>query len=249
MTSLRELQRDFAGALFDERSPDFTPQPARFQIYRNNVLSNLVDALASVYGAVKALVGDEFFEHAAERYARRTPSLSGNLNDFGADFGAFLATLPGASDLPYLGDVARLEWSAHLALLAPDAGPADFSALAALAPGEQERVRLRLHPSVHLLESPYPLLRIWELCQPDTPQTGAGVSLDEGAARLLVARPRLKVEITELTPGPFALLAAVHEGQGFAVACERALEVDAGLDIPAFVQAQAAAGVIVDWEV
>ena len=116
MNALLETQRTFASAL--RGASDTLPRIAsrrggvaaeeRFQIYRNNRLAVCCHALGSTYPAVQALVGEEFFEYAARLYARRYPSLSGDLNDYGAHFPRHIGGLPETAHLTYLGDVAQL---------------------------------------------------------------------------------------------------------------------------------------------
>lgn len=79
-------------------------------IYRNNVFSNFREVLRAVYPVVERLVGESFFNYAADRFIRLYPSTSGGLHRFGGDFAEFLASFPPAADLVYLPDTARLEW-------------------------------------------------------------------------------------------------------------------------------------------
>lgn len=256
MPSLHELQRAFADAVFQDSAsirlqpagPDDMPAKARMEVYRNNVFSNLTDGLASIYGAVHALVGEEFFEHAADCYIRETPSRSGNLNDFGTGFPGFLAGFGPAQGLPYLPDVARMEWLVHEALLAVDADAMDPATLAGLSPADYGAIRFELHPSARLMESDYPLLRIWGLCQPgnDT-EEHKDIDLREGGVRLLVARPALQVDMTALGAGEYAFLHAILEGLPFETVCTRALSADPDLDIGSALQQQVMEGLITGW--
>ena len=74
------------------------------------------------------------------------PSPSGDLNDYGGAFADFLAAYPHAVELPYLADVARLEWLVQAVYYAADAGPADLSALAATPPERCGELRFALAP-------------------------------------------------------------------------------------------------------
>nr|BFE90967.1 hypothetical protein GCM10020185_15030 [Pseudomonas brassicacearum subsp. brassicacearum] len=65
-------QRTFAAALLDPRkacppglvSANGADPQSRFAVYRNNVLSSLINALADNYPVVTQLVGEEFFSEA-----------------------------------------------------------------------------------------------------------------------------------------------------------------------------------------
>lgn len=233
--SLERQQREFLEAVLARESP----RDARLAIYHGSARANRAGALAAAYPVVKRLVGPAFFDEAAGRYADAFPSRSGDLNLYGAGFGAFLEGYPHARDLPYLADVARLEWAVHESRRSPRGDALDYAALGAVPPGELAGIRIRPRPSVRLVASPHPVLAIWEANQPDrdgTPERTQGP--DRVAVRLL----------GELEPAPvavegaeWALLEAFMRGDTLgqaAEACrEQALDFEpalarlAGLDV------------------
>ncbi len=79
-------------------------------------------------------------------YASTYPSRSGDLNDFGGEFGDFLAGWPPAAQLPYLPDVARLEWAVERVFHAAEVPPLDLSRLAGVPQEELPGLRFALHP-------------------------------------------------------------------------------------------------------
>ena len=107
MPSLLELQRRFAAALL-------TPAPPAdpgLATYRGTVFANWRNALGATFVVVRELTGAPFFAAAVDAFARTHPSRGGDLNVYGDVFPDFLATYPPAQGLPYLADVARLEWA------------------------------------------------------------------------------------------------------------------------------------------
>ena len=83
----------------------------RIGVYRNNVKASLVAALVGAFPVVQRLVGEEFFEAAAFVFVEHHPPRSPVLAEYGAGFAAFLEGFEPARDLPYLADIARLEWA------------------------------------------------------------------------------------------------------------------------------------------
>lgn len=221
MPSLREAQLAFAGRVF---GVGHSVSP-REQIYRNNVFISLTGALADVYPVVQRLVGEQFFAQLARRYIRAHPSRSGNLHDFGNAFPRFMLGMEELKDLPYLPDVAALEWACHEVFHGADAAPLDFSRLT-----NPENAKAPLHPAARLVASRYPVLAIWEANQAEEPGL---VDLDAGADWLVVLRREVQVEILRSTPGEFALLAALRDGMALGEACEAALAAEPALDLPA----------------
>ncbi len=235
MPSLRELQTAFACDIFDAAAePAEYVRPGRFpaarhvQVYRNNVFTSLTGALQAVFPVIERLVGAGFFRYAAHTYIHRHPPGSGNLHDFGDAFADFLAGFAPAQTLPYLADVARLEWAWHAAFHAPDHPPLAPAKLAGVAPEHHGAIRFLLHPAAHLLASDYPVLRIWQVNQPDNTDVDS-VDLSAGGVRLLLTRRGLAVEIESLDHADYALLHALAAGGSLQHATDAALAV-----LPAF---------------
>ena len=212
MPSLPELQAGFAAALLDGGGPP------RMAVYRGNVFGNWSAALAGAYPVTRKIVGTRFFDAMARDYALAHPSRSGDLHEFGARLAGFLEAYPHTRDLPYLPDVARVEWLAHRAYYAADAVPFDFS----------RPTEARLASACALIESDWPLAPIWEAHQ----EGGDPASVDLGAGpdRVLVHRPGWRVEVCSLRPGDFRFLERLGSGAGLGPALEAAAALD-----PAFV--------------
>src|SRR5258708_12541187 len=133
----------------------------RLDIYRNTFLLTLTKALRLCFPVVQKLVGDEFFEGAAQVFIAGHPPRAAWLDQYGAEFPDFLRAFGPAASVRYLGDVAELEWAVNCALHAADAEPLDPAKLAAVAPENQGRIRLIPNPSVALVQSGYPVDVIW----------------------------------------------------------------------------------------
>ena len=238
MTAQLDLQRALGTAIADGRrttaaTPLFRGVPelasARLAVYRGNVYGNCMNALAAAYPIVRKIVGTEFFEATAREYARAHPSTSGDLNEYGGELAAFLAAFPHTSDLPYLPDVARMEWLAHRAYYAADSAPYDPVRLAGLPPERWMALRPVLAPACALFTSPWPLARIWRVHQED--YDGAfDVDLDAGPDRILIHRPRWMAEVLALEAGDYRFLAAAHAGASLGEALEAAVAEDSGFD-------------------
>ena len=255
MLSLPELQRAFAGAVLGDATAavrnwivsDHFPSERRLQVYRNNVITSLSESLAAVYPVVRRLVAPGFFAYAAHEYLHRYPSRSGNLHEFGDHFPQFLQRFEPASALPYLADVARLEWAWHRVFHAAEHPPLSLEKLAAVPTEDYDSLRFKLHPARQLLTSRYPVLRIWEVNQDDY-QGDLAVSLAQGAQRLLVLRRDFEVVIQPLTSGEHALLARLAADDTFANACAAALAVEEELDVPACLRRYVLDATLVDIE-
>jgi hypothetical protein len=202
-TRLAGLQQAFAAAVAAGDGEAFAPHLAgepglarrRLAIYARAIAANRRSALRAAFPVVERLVGDGFFGEAARRFGDSSPPDQADLNRYGAGFAAFLADYPPAATLPWLGDVARLEWAWHESLMAADAPGLDFAALARVPEAGQHAIRFDLHPSVRLVRSAWPVLAIWEANQPGRDGTP---EREEGADEVLVWREALRVRMALL---------------------------------------------------
>lgn len=256
MPRLREWQLGFAAAVLDGDGNDFARHvraaglsgARRLQVYRNNTRSSLTGALAAVYPVVRRLVGEEFFQYAATHYIAAYPSRSGDLHAFGEHFPLFLQSFAPAAGLVYLPDVARLEWAYHQVFHAASHPPLDLAALARVPAERQGALHFQLHPAARLLESAFPILRIWQVNQ-DGYRGDPTVDLAEGGVKLLVfRRETLDIEFQPLEDGEFSLLRALAGGCDFATACERAMAAQPDFDLPARFSRHVLQGVLVAFD-
>lgn len=232
------LQTDLARALLDpERAVPaaLTSHTARypqkrFAVYRNNVVVSLVNALRAKFPATERIVGDEFFAAMARIFVAAHPPRSKILHTYGDDFGDFIASFEPAAELPYLGDVARLEAARTRAYHAADAtalGPADF---AGLDPHHIGALRMTLHPSLQILRSRHAVVTIWAMNAGETGLASVDPDMPEDA---VILRPEFDVTVRTLPSGGAAFLLALAQGTTLADAAGRAVADDAGFDIAA----------------
>jgi hypothetical protein len=253
MPSLRELQEGFAAALFagDGVPPPFATIPPeagveRIAVYRRALFANYRNALGASFPVARKLVGAPFFNAAVDAFVRAHPSTAGDLNVYGDAFPDFLAAYPHAAELPYLADVARLEWAQDEANRAADAvstPDAVLAALAGIAPERLPAARLTLAPSCRLVASGHPVLRIWQVNQ-DGFEGDDRVSFDAGPDTLLVRREPGGVTIERVTAGEFAWLAALAAGEPLGAAIDAAEAAGSPFDLAASLRARIADGTI-----
>ncbi|MCW9035280.1 MAG: DNA-binding domain-containing protein [Rhodospirillales bacterium] len=215
-----ETQEQFAAAL---RNPDH-PLPSTigpeaekgFNVYRNNVAVSLSEALGATFPVTQALVGDEFFKGMAQIFTRQFLPKTPVLLDYGEEFPDFVSTFPPAGSLPYLADVARLEWFWNRAYHSADVTPLTIQALADIPEKAIGEVHFKFHPSMYLLDSPWPVASIWHAHQ-GTNDMG---NLPEGGEKVLILRPQMEVEIRSLPVPAFTFLRALVGGATLGQALE-----------------------------
>ncbi|MGB9092689.1 MAG: DUF2063 domain-containing protein, partial [Gallionella sp.] len=170
-------------------------------------------------------------------------SRSGNLHRYGAEIADFLASFEPAQGLPYLPDVAALEWACHRAYFAEDASALDLAELAQIPPDQYPDLVLRTHPSCHQVRSRYPVVAIWRAHQPGA-DPDFMIDPDGGASIALVCRNDGAVFVDELSPADSRWLQAIRAGATLGDATVAALEIDPGFDLQAMLLKLVAQGVL-----
>lgn len=215
--------------------PDGMPAPKRFSVYRNNIIVSLKDAMNDGFPAVASLVGDAFFAAMSDVYIRQNPPKSPVLALYGADFPEFITGFEPAASLPYLADVARLEFALRLAYHCADATPVEAQAF---ANASIFSATLTLAPTVSTLCSPYPVTQIRAAALGGPQPTGS-------AEDVLITRPDLDPIATAFPSGAAAIIDALQAGLPFGEAIEAGPD---GLDLPVFIGALISGGAIIKLE-
>lgn len=154
MSDLAEFQHNFANAVLADGSLDPVSRLRGFAVYRNTSARGAVEALRATYPTVEMLVGNEMFTQVALDYRIENPPAVPVLSDYGSGFGNFLARQPWTCELPYLADVAKLDWLWLSAFLAQDLKPSP-----GLTSGHR---RIGLHPATRFAWLTTPAMTIWQ---------------------------------------------------------------------------------------
>ncbi len=237
MSPLAERQDAFARALLDPglappaglAGPPDAVVAERFAVYRNNVAVGLIEALRSAFPVVNRLVGTDFFAAMARTHALACPPSSPVLLAYGGDFPGFIAEFPPAAGLPYLADVARLEWRWLESYHAADATPLALQDLQRLPVERLPQLCLIPHPATRLLRLAHPVLAIWRAHQAQAEP--APMALGDGPEHLLLVRPHAEVAAMPVSPGTFTFLARVQDGATIGEGVAAALAEEPGLAV------------------
>lgn len=229
-------QNEFRAALLDPKhaiptgltGPAGTGAEQRFAVYRNNVVMGLSDALKASFPVIAKLLGDTNFRNISGIYVREHPPKSPLMMYYGDDFGDFLEGFAPLSHLGYLGDVARLEHARRLSYHAADAAPVPAAHFATLTPEILAASRFHFAPCVQLIQSPWPILDIWNFnMRDDAPQPGAL------GQNVVITRPDLDPEMAVLSDSDVRFFCALRNGQTLADAVDAAQAHDPSYDATA----------------
>lgn len=232
------IQQTFAEALLAPQatcpegvfSSNGAEPASRFAVYRNNVHSALINALAAAYPVARQLVGDEFFRAMAGLYAQAHPPTSPLISEYGGTFADFIQGFEPAWSVPYLADVARLERLRVRAYHAADCLVLDQHCVLRQLQGcaQLGQLRVGLHPSLATLESSYAVVSIWAAHQADGAITSFNPWHAQGG---LVLRQGLVVKVFAIDRGSVTFINRLNQGAGLEMAIADALQASDEFDL------------------
>jgi len=172
--------------------------------YRANAQAVAERSLVAAYPVLARLIGDEAMAALARDLWRVEPPLKGDLAWFGAGLAEWLGSIEAFRALPYLPDMARLEWAVHRAQVAADPAetPLDLQCLA----GDPETLQVRFVAGSAAVASPWPVFTIWREhraspdAEPDLESARAALAAGRGDIAWVWRRGH-RVEVTSLSVG------------------------------------------------
>lgn len=202
-------------ATAEDRAAIFAPPPedtieGRWHVYTSGYLARLVEAIENDYPAVRRILGEGPFRSLVARYVRRCPPRSYDVGRVGDRLAQFLEADALTEDLPFLPDLARLEWALAEAFVAPDEPPLGWDALKRLTPEAVADLPLALHPSASLIRSRWPILELRE-CH-GLPDQAVAIPVVGRPVNALVYRPELEVVRRAADDAEAALLSRLGGG-------------------------------------
>ncbi|MBX2879059.1 MAG: DNA-binding domain-containing protein [Granulosicoccus sp.] len=205
-----------------QQSDDGTSR--RFNIYRNNRATSLIENLEATYPAVLKLVGDSYFKAVARQFIDIHPPQSPVMFEYGENFGEYLCSMPTAQQILYVADVAKIEWLRNKAYHAPDAPLVKLSDAAAMLPEHLANAVPALHPSVGMLSSKWAAGSIWSATVAGQPEQ-MQIRVDIGE-HLLVLRRGFDVVQYIVSGHEMQFLRSCAEGLNITQAASKVMEQD-----------------------
>ncbi len=210
------FESDLPVASFIKAGEQLSPEEC-LAVYRGSVLGNLSSALADIYPAFVRCVGDQFFQALALRYVKSHPSTSASLDHYGAEFPDYVSNFEPLKPLPYVEDLATLEWAWHLAFHAKDEQALEPLRLTELDEDSYEDLVFLLPDSACLISSDYPIKDIREKCLQvsdvsEDEAAGQVLDLSIGAQKLMVWRSaHYNIRIDSLSSLEYRLLSLINK--------------------------------------
>ena len=199
-----------------------------FAVYRNGYLRTTIEALAANFPVVDTMVGTAYFKQLAHAFVSEFPPTTSTLTRYGKDFPAFIGRRI-KHDLPYLADVASLDFAWLRSYFSSSGNKIDTAELASFEDRIVE-VRLALHSSVQLVSLTWNVFEIWQLHRRGE-SADEKISFSEVPQYVLVWRPEQIVQARLLNDAEFAFFTAIKQGETLGVAADAAIGIEGTFDL------------------
>lgn len=217
-------QRQFADTVLNADLPTPTGvvdprgnvSPKRFDVYRNNVVVSLIEAMCDAFPAILNITGEEFFKAVAREFVIKNPPTSPLMMFYGQGFDAFLGSFEPTQSLAFLPDVAKIEMAWRRAYHAADVDPLQASELGRLTEEQLAAAQFSHHPSVNLIHSAYAAVDMWKVARGHQPAD----TMSSGAQIGLICRAAYDVHVEAIDRPTADLLECIQTGATFGSAVE-----------------------------
>ncbi len=165
LSDLKNLQRWFSCEIFEKNrvnpEPAFKrlvretakfPRDRRLRVYSYGIEARLCDALKVDFPYTSEVLKKDFAE-ISRQYFSKFPSVYASLDRVGKDFARFLDDSPWSKELPYISELARLEWVMAETFFIDGIKKPNRNLLQDVKPTDLERAVLLTNPSAQIFES------------------------------------------------------------------------------------------------
>jgi hypothetical protein len=179
-----------------------------FEIYHQSYLARLTLELERTYPAIRWVIGDQHFLKICHKFIESQPSVTYNLLFYGKEFADFMLANFSTQKIPFLHDLARLEWLYKEAYNRPRSNPMSEDQLLVLTQASDYRVQFI--ESLNILTSPFAIFELWS--RREEPAYNFELINWLHPENLLIYKIRNKVTVTQIMPIEAEILKSLEGG-------------------------------------
>lgn len=204
-----------------------SPAAKRFDVYRNNVVVSLMDALQAKYQSLYAILGNENFTKVSRIYVAENPPNSAMMQTYGDNFSNFIEKFQPLKNSPFLVDLAKVESAWIKAFHALDAAPLAPEALSEFDPEKLMELRFETHPSAHLIKSDFAIADLFNQRFADKAE-----DIDINIAQnILITRPEFEMQLFSIPDDLFVFLIELKERRTLGLAAQESFSNNPEFDL------------------
>ncbi|GAB2943260.1 HvfC/BufC family peptide modification chaperone [Aquaspirillum soli] len=205
----------------------------RFNVHRNNVMLSLIEALQDTFPVVASLVGSEFFHYMAHCFVQKNPPQSPILVEYGHQFPDFIKHFEAVKTLPYLPEVAQLEWQRVISWHAAESRDVVIEEIISLLekPDLLGSSIWEFKSSVQIVRSPFAIVSLWLLHQSENTLDDLAKINITSPESALIFRQSQNVIVRPITLAEYAFIEALYKKTSLTEAVSAGESVTASFDV------------------
>lgn len=219
---LSEIQEAFRTAVYEGNAllaslihgPGNASALTALDVYRNNTRQCLMSVLQQTFPVCGQLLGNACFRQLAALHVARYPSVNADVDTYGEHFPNTLREQLDDTDhlacVPYLADLASVEYLLYRSYFAANRRRFDFQAFAKVAPSQQAHIRFVLAPDVAWYRAQWPLMDLWRMHQPGA--VIESLELQPQQACLVITREGYRPCLNTVCDAEFDMLNLIASG-------------------------------------
>lgn len=175
------------------RLPHGTDPEVRLAIYRDGYPARITSSLAEAFPAVANILGDGSLATLTDRFIESGAFSERNLNRIGRCLAEFLESDPLTRDVPFLPDLATLEWANFECFHSETGFDFDPATISDFSLDDWMQSRIIFRPGTAVVTSPWPIHELWMTRELD--RNEIDVDLVDRPEQVLVHRVGFAVEV------------------------------------------------------
>jgi hypothetical protein len=204
MSRLAKIQSEFQAYLIDnEKAATFIHHimddekvgaEKRLGIYYDAYRLRIIEALATAYPKLKALLGDELFDKTAREYIGQFPSTYCNLRWYGGNMREHLTHV--IPQYPVAAEMAEFEWALSLAFDTEDAPEVTLQDLGEIPAENWSNLSFKFQPALQVIRTQWNIVPIWKALEAE--DSPPALSQDGGYQNWLIWRRNLNSQFRSI---------------------------------------------------
>jgi len=192
------------------RLPQGADAETRLDIHRHGYPARIAEALEESFPAIATILGGESFNSLARDYIAGIRQEPLNLNSIGAGLPAFLTRSELTRSLPFLPDLAGLEWAIIECFHAERHPPFDMSVCSDWGLDEWSEAKIEFQPATCLLRSAWPIRELRDAREVE--RSEIDIDLVDRPDRVLIHRVEFDVVTESLDDADALIFESLAQG-------------------------------------
>ena len=184
------------------------------EIYHRSYFATLTEELTKTYPAIRWVLGEKLFNEICHKFIDSQPSITYNLLFYGKEFPDFLRSNSSTQKIPFLHDLAQLEWIYKETYHMAPANPMEQDLL--LEQTHASDFKVQFIESLKILSSPYAIYELW--CRQDEPPYSFELIDWLRHENLLIYKHKKQVRVIQIQAIEAAILKSLENGISLATA-------------------------------